>query len=231
MWTHTHTHMCIIYIMCFCTSHFFFLSFVLLNKHARAHMQDPNTHTHAHTQRQARRKASSACDAASGGQGQGRNSRESGTVVGGEWEDHMHFSSLWWERTPMHLIVTRRQEGKQKKKKKPFFIFTHLRSKSFCRFGMVHTNWSPNSSSSRLWLRGKRRRRRAAIVQLRSAAQALRGKQKADTVPSSGGGENCWASRNVWKPICLHSEAVGLVDEELMVITEPRWAFSLLSAF
>lgn len=62
----------------------FLLSFLLFKQ---THAKPKRTHKHS---------AKPAAPVTQPAEGKGRvgNSRESGTVVGGEWEDHMHFSRL-----------------------------------------------------------------------------------------------------------------------------------------
>lgn len=177
MWTHTSTHTLahIIYIMHFCTfpspsSRSLFCSLKQTHTHAPPYSCKPtHTHTHALTHVQTHQKPS-AYVMQHEGQGQGINSRESGTGVGGVWEDHMHFTRHWWKhaRTLNHTCCV------WKTTKKPN-IFTHLFPCVFVfvfvflahthihiqqilyRFQMVHTNWNLNSSSKPFVIGGKKK--------------------------------------------------------------------------
>lgn len=125
------------------------------------------------------------------GQGQGINSRESGTVVGGEWEDHMHFTRHWWKLMLMHLITVLSHEKEKKTPKKQyihsslifpgFLIQTHTYSKSFTGFRWYTPTGIVILPQNHWWF--KKNLKKTELV------------EKADTVPSSGGGGNCLEMR------------------------------------
>lgn len=96
-------------------------------------------------------------------------------------------------------------EGEWERKKDAFFFiyyyyyyFHTFAQQILCRFGLLCTNWSPNSSSSRFVIkRGKEEKKISHCATFSEQLLASREKQRADTVPSSGGGDNCRASQNI----------------------------------
>lgn len=93
-------------------------------------------------------------------------------------------------------------EGEWERKKDVCFFYYYyfhcFAQQIFCRFGLVCTNRSPNSSSSRFVIkRGKEEKKISHCATFSEQLLASREKQRADTVPSSGGGDNCRASRNI----------------------------------
>lgn len=158
MWTHTSTHTLahIIYIMHFCTfpspsSRSLFCSLKQTHTHAPPYSCKPtHTHTHALTHVQTHQKPS-AYVMQHEGQGQGINSRESGTGVGGVWEDHMHFTRHWWKhaRTLNHTCLSHEKKQQKNPIYSPISFLVYLSlSLSFL---LTHTSTYSKSCTGFRW--------------------------------------------------------------------------------
>lgn len=183
MWMHTHI-ICIFY-----PPPLFNANAPLPLMHSHLPVQT-HSHTHAHMY-----KHSKSSDAAVGAHKHSINSRDSVRGVGGVWEGHMQFTRHWWKHVLAHLITVLSHQKKKKEKKN---IFTRLFLRGFVSsYSHTHKHTRRQSCAGFWWCTPTGilillhnhlwTKKMADISQL----------VRADTLPSSGCGDNCLGSLNI----------------------------------